>query len=149
MATARCSTTRCCSTARAFAMAIRTTTSTCRWLWSAASRAGVKGGRHVRSKAETPMTNLLVTMLDRAGVPVERLGDSTGKIGATCRGVTCELLFQHCSSWSRRFAAPATPVLPMRFADGNLELLKSLDCREGGRQCAAARRLDAAGVGSL
>ena len=42
--------------------------------------AGVKGGRHVRSKAETPLTNLLVTMLDRAGVPVDRLGDSTGSI---------------------------------------------------------------------
>jgi hypothetical protein len=42
--------------------------------------AGVKGGRHVRSKAETPLTNLLVTMLDRAGVAVERLGDSTGSI---------------------------------------------------------------------
>lgn len=42
--------------------------------------AGLQGGRHIRAKAETPMTNLLVTMLDRAGVPVEHLGDSTGTI---------------------------------------------------------------------
>lgn len=42
--------------------------------------SGIKGGRHLRSKAETPMTNLLLTMLDRAGVPGETLGDSTGKL---------------------------------------------------------------------
>jgi len=42
--------------------------------------AGIKGGRHLRSKAETPLSNLLITMLDRVGVPVERLGDSTGKV---------------------------------------------------------------------
>jgi hypothetical protein len=27
------------------------------------------------------MTNLLVTLLDKAGVPMDRLGDSTGKMG--------------------------------------------------------------------
>ena len=30
-------------------------------------------------KPETPMNNLLLTMLDKAGVPGETLGDSTGK----------------------------------------------------------------------
>jgi hypothetical protein len=42
--------------------------------------AGIKGGRHIRYKAETPMNNLLLTMLDKSGVPAETLGDSTGKI---------------------------------------------------------------------
>jgi hypothetical protein len=42
--------------------------------------AGLKGGRHLRAKAETPMTNLLLSMLDRAGIPGETLGDSTGKL---------------------------------------------------------------------
>jgi hypothetical protein len=28
----------------------------------------------------TPMTNLHVTLLDKIGVPVEKFGDSTGKI---------------------------------------------------------------------
>jgi hypothetical protein len=42
--------------------------------------AGVKGGRHIRYKADTPMTNLLVTMLDKAGVPADTLGDSTGPL---------------------------------------------------------------------
>ena len=42
--------------------------------------AGIKSGRHIRSTAGTPLTNLLVTMLDRAGVTVDTLGDSTGKI---------------------------------------------------------------------
>ena len=40
----------------------------------------VKGGRHLRYKEETPMNNLLVTMLDKAGVPAETLGDATGKL---------------------------------------------------------------------
>jgi hypothetical protein len=41
----------------------------------------IKGGRHVRFPKETPMTNLLLTMLDKAGVPrPEKLGDSTGEI---------------------------------------------------------------------
>lgn len=40
----------------------------------------IKGGRHLRYPKETPMNNLLVTMLDKAGVPLERLGDSTGKV---------------------------------------------------------------------
>ncbi len=35
-------------------------------------------GRHVRYGRETPMTNLYLSMLDRMGVPTERLGDSTG-----------------------------------------------------------------------
>ena len=39
------------------------------------------GGRHLQYP-ETPMTNLLVTMLDKAGVPVETLGDSTGRLDA-------------------------------------------------------------------
>jgi len=41
--------------------------------------AGIGGGRHISYKAETPMTNFLLTMLDKIGVPAETLGDSTGK----------------------------------------------------------------------
>jgi hypothetical protein len=40
----------------------------------------IKGGRHIRYGDETPMNNLLLTMLDKAGVPGEKLGDSTGKL---------------------------------------------------------------------
>ncbi len=42
--------------------------------------AQVKGGRHVRYAKETPMTNLLMTMLDKVGVQPEKIGDSTGKV---------------------------------------------------------------------
>jgi hypothetical protein len=38
------------------------------------------GGQHSVQPSNTPMTNLLLTMLDRAGVPVEKLGDSTGPV---------------------------------------------------------------------
>lgn len=40
----------------------------------------VRGGRHIRYKKGTPMTNLFVSMLDMAGVRTEKLGDSTGKV---------------------------------------------------------------------
>jgi len=38
----------------------------------------MKGGRHLRYADHTPMTNLLVTMLDKVGVRQDSLGDSTG-----------------------------------------------------------------------
>ena len=40
----------------------------------------LKGGRHLVYRAETPMTNLLLTLLDKAGVRAETLGDSTGRL---------------------------------------------------------------------
>ena len=40
----------------------------------------MRGGRHLVFPAETPMTNLLLTMLDKVGVQAEKLGDSTGKL---------------------------------------------------------------------
>jgi hypothetical protein len=40
----------------------------------------VRGNRHVMYPMETPLTNLLLTMLETAGVPVDKLGDSTGKL---------------------------------------------------------------------
>ncbi len=40
----------------------------------------LKGGRHVTFPAELPMTNLLLSLLDKVGVPAETIGDSTGRI---------------------------------------------------------------------
>ncbi len=40
----------------------------------------IKGGRHIRYPDGTAMTNLLLTMLDKLAVPVDKLGDSTGKL---------------------------------------------------------------------
>ena len=40
----------------------------------------LQGGRHIRYADETPMTNLLLTMLDKAGVHTGKLGDSTGTL---------------------------------------------------------------------
>ena len=40
----------------------------------------MKGGYHIKQPDHTPMTNVLLTMLHKAGVPVESLGDSTGVI---------------------------------------------------------------------
>jgi hypothetical protein len=40
----------------------------------------MKGGRHLQFREETPMTNLLLSMLEKAGVRPETLGDSTGRL---------------------------------------------------------------------
>ncbi len=40
----------------------------------------VKGNRHVMYPKETPLNNLLLSMLEKAGVAAEKLGDSTGKL---------------------------------------------------------------------
>ena len=40
----------------------------------------IKGNRHLVYSGEPPMTNLLLSMLDKAGVPAEKLGDSTGPL---------------------------------------------------------------------
>jgi hypothetical protein len=39
-----------------------------------------RGGRHIRYSSEPPIANLWVTLLDLLGTPVERFGDSTGKL---------------------------------------------------------------------
>jgi hypothetical protein len=41
---------------------------------------GFTGDRHLVYSNDTPMTNLLLTMLDKAGVPADTLGDSTGRL---------------------------------------------------------------------
>jgi hypothetical protein len=40
----------------------------------------LKTGRHIAYPSGTPMTNLYLTVLDRAGVRPESIGDSTGKV---------------------------------------------------------------------
>jgi hypothetical protein len=42
----------------------------------------IRPGRHVRYPAETPLTNLYLSMLDRIGSPVDTFGDSTGRLGS-------------------------------------------------------------------
>ncbi len=40
----------------------------------------LKGGRHIRNPKDTTMSNLLLAMLDKLGIPTERFGDSTGML---------------------------------------------------------------------
>jgi hypothetical protein len=40
----------------------------------------LKGGRHLRYAKHTTMSNLLLAMLDKVGVPMDRFGDSTAKL---------------------------------------------------------------------
>ena len=48
----------------------------------------LRGGRHLAYPEDTPMANLLLTVLDKAGVRAEKLGDSTGRLNTgTLAGV--------------------------------------------------------------
>jgi hypothetical protein len=38
------------------------------------------GGRHIRTAADTPMANLLVSILEKVGVEADSIGDSTGRL---------------------------------------------------------------------
>jgi hypothetical protein len=40
----------------------------------------IKGGRHLRYPQATPLANLYLTVLDKLGAPMEKLGDSNGKL---------------------------------------------------------------------
>jgi hypothetical protein len=43
-------------------------------------RKQLAGGRHLRYPAGTPITNMYLSVLDKVGVPVDRFGDSMGKL---------------------------------------------------------------------
>jgi hypothetical protein len=43
--------------------------------------AGVKGGRHLKFEKPTPLANVHLTLLDRAGVRLDKFGDSDGLVG--------------------------------------------------------------------
>jgi len=40
----------------------------------------LKGGRHLAFPAHTPMSNLMLALLDKHGVHQDSFGDSTGKL---------------------------------------------------------------------
>ena len=41
----------------------------------------INGGQHLRYPAYTPQNNLWVSLLDKVGIPIEKFGDSSGRIG--------------------------------------------------------------------
>jgi hypothetical protein len=40
----------------------------------------IRGGQHIRFEERTPLGNALLTILQRSGVPIDKVGDSTGAI---------------------------------------------------------------------
>jgi len=42
---------------------------------------GMKGGRHIKFDKPTPLANLHLTLLDKAGVRLDQFADSSGKVG--------------------------------------------------------------------
>ena len=41
---------------------------------------GLSGGRHIVYPQDTPMANLLMAVMDKLDVPVDQIGNSTGKL---------------------------------------------------------------------
>ena len=48
----------------------------------------IKGDQHLKYPDQTPLSNVLLTLLDRAGVPVEKVGDDG--IRSVLGGLACE-----------------------------------------------------------
>ena len=40
----------------------------------------IPGNRHVTVEKDTPMTNMMLTMMDTLGVHHDKIGDSTGRL---------------------------------------------------------------------
>ena len=40
----------------------------------------LKGGRHIRYQKDPSVSNLFLTLLDKLDIPVEKFGDSDGKL---------------------------------------------------------------------
>ena len=40
----------------------------------------LKGGRHIKYEGNPPMANLLLTLMDKIGMPLDKIGNSTGKV---------------------------------------------------------------------
>ena len=49
-------------------------------LLAGGASSGVKGGRHIRYHKDTPVADLLVTMMDKLGVRVDHIGNSDGAL---------------------------------------------------------------------
>jgi hypothetical protein len=41
---------------------------------------GLKGGRHIRFDKPAPLANLYLTLLDKAGVRLDKFADSSGRV---------------------------------------------------------------------
>ena len=76
-ATGHCSIIPCCCTGLGLVMAMCMTIARCPCCWAAVERANCSG-RHIEFKNEPPLSNVVRSMLDKAGVYADRLGESTG-----------------------------------------------------------------------
>jgi len=76
---------------------------------------GFKTGQHLHYPDNTPMANLLLTILDKTGVHIDKLGDSTGRLEPDYF-VDLTLRFTRCS------LSPASPrmscAMPPMLAPG-------------------------------
>jgi hypothetical protein len=50
-------------------------------LLAGGSSSGIKGNRHIRYSKPTPLANLHLSLLDKAGVRLDSFADSTGRAG--------------------------------------------------------------------
>ena len=58
---------------------MNTIISRCRWSYRRRLRQ-THGGRHLKFPERTPMSNMLLSVMDKAGIHMDKLGDSTGKL---------------------------------------------------------------------
>ena len=133
------------------ATATCTRITTCPWSWRAAARADSRAAGTSDSRKETPLNNLLLNMLDKAGVPD---GELRRQHRSPFRGVD--------EVDERPIFAAAVLAARLRCSGPRLQRSRSAGCGEaarlgrpssaasatGGCECGAARRRDGARLGA-
>jgi hypothetical protein len=76
------------------------------------SRGTIKTDQHIAYPQGTPMTNLLLTLLDKVGVEVAVIGDSTGRLTPELHRGPCSAYAPHAKKAARakRAIASRAPV---------------------------------------
>ncbi len=101
----------------------------------------LKGGRHLEYTDQPSMANLLVTLMDKLGVPVEKLGGSTGRLPIE-HAVGCAEDSERPADWTDRADLQVRRVAGPR---GLTSVPRSQSCsspspRRRGRDLAAHHR---------
>ena len=80
MGTARCSIAQSCCTRSSLSDGNQHNFSPLPIVLAGGASGQLKGGRHLQFPKDTHMSNLLLAMLDKLGVRLEKFGDSTGML---------------------------------------------------------------------
>ncbi len=119
----------------------------------------IKGGRHLKYTGKPSMANLLVTLMDKMDVPVDHLGNSTGKLPIdTAPGLgdveamrisTVSLILPAVLLVSLMAAAVDPPSVIQAAKNGDKDALRALLQKKADVNADGGRWRDRAALGQL